>query len=255
MQISDVRGVIFDVDDTLLSNFPPGMPQGLHEHSRLQAAHAVGKRHNIISLQQFTPEQATQAFIDSPEHSIYGAVWQMLRMAGQVSGDLQRDHPLLVELVAIKEDLHGDILRAHGREVPGASRFITTLATKHNLADYLAIASTANPRDVDIFFDTHNLHQFFPSERIIARDKFTHAKPHPESFELAFQTLNLKDKTGVIAFEDDPRGVQSAKSAGLYVCAITTRVKKEDFTKLDTPPDLIADSYEQFAQLLGLVRK
>lgn len=252
MNIADVRGVIFDVDDTLLSNFPPEFPLGLHEHSRLRVAHEIGKRRGIAGLQNFTPEQSFQAFQDSPEHSVHGAIWQMLIMAGQVSGAMQRDHPLVVEMVDLKEELHEDVLRQHGREVPGASKFVEALAHDYGLADRLAVASTSNPRDINLFFDTHNLHRFFPPERIISREKFTYAKPHPEAFELAFKTLGLPSKTGVIAFEDDPRGVQSAKGAGLYVCAITTRIKREDFEKMDTPPDHIADSYADFRRHLGM---
>lgn len=42
--ISEVKGAIFDVDDTLLDNQPgqPGM--GLHERSRLAAFQFVGKK-------------------------------------------------------------------------------------------------------------------------------------------------------------------------------------------------------------------
>lgn len=252
LKIDDVQGVIFDVDETLLDNFPPHMPQGLHEHSRVIVAHQVGKRHNIPALSAFTNEQSLQAFTDAQEHSIHGAIWQMLIMAGQVQGKIQRDHPLLVEMLDLKEALHEDVLREHGREVPGASRFIEALATKHNLGDRLAVASTANRRDIMLFFDMYNLHRFFPPERIVSREQFTNAKPHPEPFELAFKTLNLPNKTGVIAFEDHPRGVQSAKDAGLFTCAITVVTKPEEFAKMDNPPNLMAGSFAEFAELLGI---
>lgn len=252
MNIADVRGVIFDVDDTLLDNYPAHIPLGLHEHSRLKVAHEIGKRRNIPALREFTNQQSHQAFLDASEHSVQGAVWQMLIMTGQVTGNIQRDHPLLIEMINLKEEIHEAVLRAHGREVPGAARFVELLAAHQGLADRLAVASTANRRDIDLFFDMVNLHRFFPAQRIVSREQLTHAKPHPEAFELAFATLGLTDKTGVIAFEDDPRGVQSAKAAGLYVFAITTRFEAEEFAKLATPPDFIADSYAAFAQALGL---
>lgn len=252
MNISDVRGVIFDVDDTLLNNYPPHIPMGLHEHSRLKTAHVIGKRRGITALERFTIEQCFQAFLDAQVHSVHGAIWQMLIMAGQVSGPIQFDHPLLVEMVNLKEEIHEDALRTHGREVPGATLFIEALAKDHGLADHLAVASTANRRDILLFFDLHDLHRFFPPARIVSREQFTHSKPHPEPFELAFNTLDLSDKTGVVAFEDDPRGVQSAKDAGLYTCAITTRIKRSEFEKMDTPPDLIAGSYDEFRRHFGM---
>lgn len=252
MNISDVRGVIFDVDDTLLNNFPPEFPLGLHEHSRLRVAHEVGKRRGIVALQNFTAEDCFRAFVDAPEHSVHGALWQTLIMTGLASGDIQHDHPLVLEMLELKEKIHEEVLREHGWEVPGASAFIETLAINHELADRLAVASTANPRDIILFFDKYNLHRFFAPHRIISREQFTHAKPHPESFEIAFETLDLPDKTGVIAFEDDPRGVQSAKAAGLRVFAITTRIRREQFEAMDTPPDHIAGSYAEFRRLLGM---
>lgn len=251
MKISDVKGVIFDVDDTLLNNYPAHIPMGLHEHSRLQTAHAVGERHGIRGLQTFTMEQSFQAFRDAKIHSVHGAIWQMLIMTEQVKGEVQFDHPLLVEMVQLKDEIHEEVLRVHGREVPGATKFIQALV-RAGLQNRLAVASSANPRDVNLFFDIADLHQYFPSERIITRVDVEHTKPHPETFEKAFKTLKLKSKKGVLAFEDDPRGVQSAKAAGLYVCAITTRFSREVFEATETPPDLICNSFAEFAAALGL---
>ncbi|MGH7158258.1 MAG: HAD family hydrolase [Candidatus Saccharimonadales bacterium] len=251
MNISDVRGVIFDVDDTLLSNHPPQISWGLHERSRVMAAQVAGKRHGIRGLQELTDAQAYRDFHDSSVHSLHGAIWQTLKRIGEVRGELDLTHPLILEMVALKDDLHEKTLRKHGREVPGATKFVKSLAAG-GLEGKLAVASTSYRRDVLVFFDMANLHPFFPDKRIITREKFTHPKPHPESFELAFASLGLPGKTGVIAFEDDPRGVASAKGAGLFTCAITTRFSRDDLAKLDTPPDLIADSYAEFARLLGV---
>jgi beta-phosphoglucomutase-like phosphatase (HAD superfamily) len=251
LKIDDIQGVIFDVDETLLDNYPPHIPYGLHEQSRVRAAHTVGKRHGIKALQEFTDEQAYQAFRDAPVHSLHGAVWQTLKMIGEVQGELDLTHPLLIEMVTLKDELHGETLRMHGKEVPGATQFIEKLV-EYGLRDKLAIASTAYRRDILVFFDMANLHRFFPDKRIITRELFTHPKPHPESFEMAFKTLGLKSKSKVIAFEDDPRGIMSAKAAGLYTCAITTRFKKEDLADLAVPPDFIGESYAEFEKSLGL---
>lgn len=52
-----IAGAIFDVDDTLLDN-QPGVPgQGLHERSRLAAAHTVGKAHGIPALENLTAQR------------------------------------------------------------------------------------------------------------------------------------------------------------------------------------------------------
>src|SRR5688572_28460928 len=188
LKIDDVQGVIFDVDDTILSNHPPRKPTGLHEHSRMRAAYEVGKRHGIPALQEMTDEQALHDFLDAKEHSLHGTIWQTLTRIGEVQGELDLTHPLLVEMVALKDDLHEETLRKYGEEVPGATAFIEKLA-KRGLKDKMAIASTSFRRDVLVFFEMANLHRFFPDKRIITRELFTHPKPHPEVFELAFKTI------------------------------------------------------------------
>ena len=46
----EIKGAIFDVDDTLLDN-KPGVPgQGLHERARLAAIREAGERHRIEPL-------------------------------------------------------------------------------------------------------------------------------------------------------------------------------------------------------------
>ncbi len=255
LKYSDLAGVIFDVDETLLNNFPPGEKMGLHGESRLLAAHEIGKRHNSPGLQEFTYQQCVESFHQSKIHSIYGVVWEMLVIAGEISKQQTFDpsHPLLNEMVDLKEHLHEELLRTKGLEVEGATAFVKALSD-NGLAGKMAIASTATRRDIDIFFEKTGLGEFFPNDKIIARQQLAHAKPHPDAYNKAFATLGLPEsaRAKVAAFEDDPRGVMSAKAAGLYVCAITTIHKREALAKLAVPPDLIADSYVEFARLFGL---
>lgn len=249
-----IQGAIFDVDDTLLSNHPGGAPIGLHERSRLAAVHAVGKRTGNIRLKSFTPQQSADAFVNAQAHTLQAAVWQMLLMAGEVTGQtIEPDHPLLNEIMQLKDDLHEVILRTEGQEVPGASLFIQKLVD-NGLETNVAIASTASRRDIDIFLEMTRLDRLFSDDKIISRERFTHAKPHPEAYNLAFAALDLPEKARrqVVAFEDDPRGIMSAKTAGLFTCAITTRYDKQTLALLETPPDLIASSFAEFEQLFGL---
>lgn len=251
-KLSDFRAAIFDVDDTLLDNRPGGRKVGLHEESRLAAIHAVGDKHKIPSLQNFTAEENYNSFYSAPVHSLEGAVWTGLQMAGLVNGDvIEYNNPLLKEICALKNELHETILRTEGAEVPGAAHFVRWLAAQGFEGNF-AIASTAVRRDIMIALEVIGIRDFFPDSRIVSKDMFTHAKPHPEAFQLAFKSLGLPagvSPTQVLAFEDDPRGVLSAKAAGLYTCAITTRYIKKDLAELEVPPDLIATSYAEFEKL------
>lgn len=252
MKLSDVRGAIFDVDDTLLDTQMRVPGQGLHEKSRLEAFHVVGKRHNIPELLNVTVEENLDAFLSAPVHSLPGSVWNYLHKKGLVAtSEIELTNELLQEVVACKNELYVDILRDEAEEVPGAAAFVRALA-HHGLAEHLAIASSAIRRDVDLFLAKIKLQKYFPDAHRKTLESITHTKPHPEVYNLAFASLGLPEssRASVLAFEDDPRGIMSAKAAGLYTCAITTRYSKTELMALEIAPDLIADSFAEFWGIL-----
>jgi len=255
LAITNVQGVIFDVDETLLDNGNgrfSHLDEPLHERTRLLAIHEIGKRHNLPSLLAVTPEENLSSFLNAPIHSSEGAIWYILRTAHVVhSNTIELSNPLLQEIVAYKDDLYPTLLRTDGKPLPGAVEFVHWLADK-GLANHMAIASTAIRRDINIFLEMTGLAQYFPAERIIAKDSVTHTKPHPEAFDKAFQSLDLPDteRGNILAFEDNPRGIMSAKAAGLYACGITNVFSREAFASSESAPDLIADSFDEFRSLL-----
>lgn len=250
----EVKGAIFDVDDTLLDN-KPGIPgHGLHERSRLIAVHEVGKKHGIDVLENMSVEDNLEAFMTAPTHTLEAAIWNMFVKAGLADSEvMNKQDPLLIEIVALKEKLHETVLMNEGEEVPGAIAFVRKLAAS-GIENRLAIASTATRRDVDLFLGKTGLATLFPDERIKTKESITHPKPNPEVFNLAFTSLNLPetDRHSVCAFEDDPRGIMAARAAGLYVCAITTRFSKKELMALEFPPHLAADTYAEFGDLFNL---
>lgn len=250
----EVKGVIFDVDDTLLDNKQVPGPS-LHEQSRLAAVHEAGRKHELQLLAEFSPEDNFLAFKTAKTHSLEGAVWNILYTSGVVETDeIDHDHMLLQEIVTRKNELHEQIILDEGEALEGAIGFIEALAA-NGLANHMAIASTAIRRDIDIFLAKTDLEEFFPNERIKSKESSTKLKPDPEVFNLAFASLDLpeEDRKHVCAFEDDPRGIAAAKAAGLYVCAITTRYSKMELLAAETPPDLIADTYEEFTRYFDSV--
>lgn len=253
-KIPRIKGAIFDVDDTLLDNQHPEVGP-LHEKSRFEAVMYVADTFDIDTLRTLTHEENKAAFMNASVHSLAGAVWEILCQKGIVVGAINLNHPLLCEIVELKNALHADVLRKHGKAVLGAVELIDHLVAQNNIATKMAVASSAYRRDIDIFFDElyPGLREFFPAERIVAYEDIPHGqgKPHPEPFDRAFRTLQLTDaeRQEVVAFEDDPRGVQSAKAAGLYVCAITTRFARDDPALVDANPDVIVDGYAEFVEI------
>ena len=253
-----IKGAVFDVDDTLLDN-QAGVESGtIHEHSRFKAVLGVAEKYDIASLRTLTAQENLDAFLNAKVHSLPGAVWGTLFLKGVVdSEDFDPNHPLLNEISTLKDEIHAEVLRELGVEVIGASLFIRTLAEKYGIKDHMAIASTAVRRDIDIFLDElTDLRGYFPDSHIVSLESihYTEAKPHPAAFDKAFKTLGLpeEDRAHVLAFEDDPRGIRSAKAAGLYVCAITTRFAADHEALLAAKPDMIIDSYDDFMKILNV---
>ncbi len=256
LSVTSARGAIFDIDETLLDtggNRYGNPSNALHERARLQAFQEVGKRHTIPDFITLSAEDNLRGFLDEPVHSLEAAVWHIMFTKGIVATEeIEPDNLLLREIVARKDELFEDILRADGKPFPGAVSFVAWLA-ENGLQDHLAIASTAIRRDIEIFLDTARLGGYFSSKRIIAKEDVTHAKPNPEAFNKAFAALSLPEpaRPSVLAFEDNPRGIMSAKAAGLFTCAISTVLTKEDLLALAVPPDLVADSFDEFRELLS----
>ncbi len=157
-----VKGAIFDVDDTLLDNKGDDPKHGLHERSRLVAAHEVGRRHGIDALKKLSARDNRRAFRESPVHSLQGAVWNTLVICGlRADATPDPNDPLLREIMDLKMELHGDVLLREGEPYPGAVEFVAALA-KSGLRDKLAVATTAYRRDLDIFFKKAGWINIFP---------------------------------------------------------------------------------------------
>ncbi|PID30678.1 hypothetical protein CSA80_04555 [Candidatus Saccharibacteria bacterium] len=247
-------GAIFDVDDTLLDNYAGHLGKNLHEHARLLAVREIGQKYRISGLVEVSDEQNKAAISRASEHSIEGSVWQLMYEVGLVdSPAVDHDNALLKEIAARKRELYEPVLREFGAPLPRALEFVKAM---YVLTDSkIAIASGADKHNVQAFLQTSGMSTVFEERRVIARQDFVRAKPDPESFEMAFQTLALadSDRGRVLAFEDDPKGVAAAKRAGLYVCAITSRFSEAELMKAEIVPDMVHGSYADFADSLGIV--
>lgn len=257
-QPEHILGAIYDVDDTLLRSQPTDDPlSNLHQIARLAALHTVAEKYDYCAqLRDVGPQENFDSFAASPVHTIFGAFHTLLKNRGILAGDVDPTHPLILELVALKDELYGKLLPVHGRAVDGADSFVRDFSLHHGIDSYNAIASTATMRDIKTFLGMAHLTEFFPDERIIDVAKVDKPKPDPEAFNSAFLSLGLPEsaRSQVVAFEDDPRGIASARKAGLFVCGITTRYPRESLAALDDTPHLIADSYAEFREHFGLAR-
>lgn len=246
-------GAIFDVDDTLLNNYPDVLDLGLHEQARLMAVREIGQERGITQLAETTVDQNNSVIRRALEHSIEGSVWRLFYELNVVNSPIiDHDNELLNAVVKRKHDLYDPILKSYGSPLPNAVKFVKSLSMLTN--NHVAIASGSQKENVLAFLRMSGLIDVFSHNRIICRQDFENAKPDPESFATAFHALDLdiEQASKVVAFEDDPQGIESAKRAGLYVCAITSRFTSTELLKREYKPDMVRSSYSEFANDFGV---
>lgn len=239
---------IFDVDDTLISNYYPD-GTGIHEMSRYEAFLQLGAERNIQALLETTSQENHEVVHKSPFHTMEWIAWTLLQEKGLVEGDMRLDDPLLHDIIQLKDKIYHEKITRDGKEIPGAAQFLKQL---HTQGTPLAIASGAGfdaiLEDLAIIGATG----VFDERNIISKEQVAHAKPDPEPFKKALTTLAVNpNATELWAFEDDTGGIASAHGAGLKVCAIVSRFSREQLEKHLNDDDIIIDSY---FELLDVVK-
>jgi len=113
------------------------------------------------------------------------------------------------------------------KEIEGLTNLIDKLQ-KRKLK--LAIATTAPKENRDFILEGIGLSDTF--NIIVGDEDVIRGKPHPEVYLKAAEKLAI-DPSKCVAFEDTPSGVESAKSAGMTVVALTTSYTKEELKEAD----------------------
>lgn len=254
-----IAGAVYDVDDTLLNNQPDSNDplSNLHQLARLDAIRTFATDHggDFNQLLNVTSQENFDSFTLSPVHTVAGAFYTLLKNRGLITGELNPSHPYIRELTDRKDVSYAEALALYGKPIEGADTFVRDLAAHYAIESKNAIASTATLRDIETFLAMCDLSYLFPDDHIVDISRVHNPKPDPEAFDSAFRSLDLPDeqRRNVVAFEDDPRGMLSARKAGLYVCGITSRYSREFLQQVEAKPDFVADDYSEFRDYFDLV--
>lgn len=90
---------------------------------------------------------------------------------------------------------------------------------------------------------------------IVTAEDVAVSKPHPESYQKAFDQLKAMHPNRVtsparcLAFEDTPHGVQSAKGAGLFVVGISNTHEPDQLHEADVVVEAFPDPEKMLAQM------
>jgi beta-phosphoglucomutase-like phosphatase (HAD superfamily) len=80
---------------------------------------------------------------------------------------------------------------------------------------------------------------------VVTAEDTEKSKPDPAPYRLALEKLGAGDASAVVAIEDTPAGILSAKGAGLKVLAVTNSYDRDYLFKADA----ITDSLEHISCL------
>jgi beta-phosphoglucomutase family hydrolase len=156
-------------------------------------------------------------------YGIYTTEQMHQRMYGRRNDQIVRDffgQSLSDEEVATrgfaKEALYREMIagQVEAMLLPGLREFLQ----KH--ADLpKAVASNAEPANVDFLLDSSGLRPFF--QVVLNGHQVQHPKPNPEIYLLASELLGVPPERCLV-FEDSHSGVEAAKAAGMPVIGIST---------------------------------
>jgi beta-phosphoglucomutase len=209
------RGVVFDLDGTLVDNM------AIHA----EAFVVFVTRHGLPPL---TTEM--RARLDGQRNR---DIFPIIFGRPLAEDDLRR-------FAAEKEGLYREASRGRLRPLAGLPRLLDQLETQGVPA---AVATSAPAENV-----VHTLRELGLEGRLTAvvrSDEVARGKPAPDVF-LAAARLIGADPEGCLAFEDAPAGLRAARAAGMTCVAVTTSFTREAFTSHQAEPDWAVRDYDEF---------
>jgi HAD superfamily hydrolase (TIGR01509 family) len=220
-----VRGVVFDLDGTLVDNME------LHE----RAFAAFGERHRLPAL-----DAETELRLRGTRNTdIFPALFRR---------ELTRDEVRAYSVE--KEALYRELSKGGLVALAGLDRLLLRLEAQ----DIPAVIATSGPAEnVE-----HTLREIGLTSRltsVVRGDMVARGKPHPDIFLAAAARIGVPPGT-CLAFEDTPAGVQGAQAAGMTTVAITTSLGPEVFAAAGLHTEFMARDFDEFlsgpgARLLG----
>jgi beta-phosphoglucomutase len=126
-----------------------------------------------------------------------------------------------------KEKQYQQQFKPYLKLLPGLQEF---LEQAHQQQIKMAIGSAAIMFNIDFVLDNLNIRDHFAA--LVSADDVAVSKPDPETFLKCAERLQA-NPADCIVFEDSPKGVESAKRAGMKAVVLTTMHEELEFAADD----------------------
>ena len=214
--MNSVRAVIFDLDGVLIDSMPH------HIRAWQQILGEIGIQVDSLYIRLHEGEKAE------------ATTRRLLQEHGMEMSD--KDLALLIER---KRTLYRKT--APQGLMPGARRTVEKLKAAGIPCAIVTGSVRANMTSV---LSDDEIALFNP---VITAEMYTHGKPHPESYLKALEEIKLQASECLVV-ENAPRGIQSAKAAGIKVAALTVTLPRKYLSEAD----VILDYHEELLNIAGL---
>lgn len=241
-----LKGVLFDLDDTLLdwSGFNNDWPAMEQEHLRRVFDYISAEIQPLDNLDAYAAEFGTRML----------AAWTAARgtMHAPNLGTVLVETSVAFGIPAEALDPHRCLEAYQWGMIPGTRVFPEVPETLDLLRQHgirIGIVTNAHQpmwiRDVEI--QQHGLYDFFPDCRVSAAD-VGYLKPHPVIFQTALRCLETKPEETVFVGDDPVADIGGANAAGLR--AILRRVPRMAARNGSVAPDATINRLDEVPAIL-----
>jgi HAD superfamily hydrolase (TIGR01509 family) len=211
----EIRGVVFDMDGTLLDNMP------FHE----EAFNTFAARHGLPAL---TLE--TRKWMDGKRNR---DIFPYLFTRELTPDDVE-------QLSDEKESLYRTLSKGRLTTLAGLDRLLARLEAR---GIPVSLATSAPRANVEHTLTELGLRARFT--HIARSDEVAHGKPFPDVFLEAARQMGIAPEQ-CLAFEDAPAGIIAARRAGMFCIGVSTSYSRELLAHTDPPPHAVIGNYDEF---------
>jgi HAD superfamily hydrolase (TIGR01509 family) len=208
-----LKGLIFDMDDTLVNSTP----------LQKKTLARVLKRYNVNLYS--IPSKLEKRILGKKIEEVIKTIINYYSLN------------ITVKKLLKERDLYYLKALRNVKPMPGLGKLLRSLKSpKYKLA----LATNSRKEYKDIVFKRFHLNTIF--DKVITCEDVVRGKPYPDIYLLALKKLKLKASEGIV-FEDSTNGILAAKREGIKTVAVRNHLfnVKQDLSKADVIIDSLAE--------------